>query len=410
MSEIPDFSLTRSEAVALLLEKWMFLHKTEYVPVAESFGRVTASAVYSQNTLPQSRVSAADGIAVRSTDFEDGTPDTSTWIRNVNFAQADTGDDFPDEFDTVIPVEEIYFDENGKLCFTEEFEYVKNSCVRPAGSMIQSGNRIAGANTYITPVLMSALALGGAYQVEVLRRPKVVFIPTGDELIPVGQMPVRGQHIETNSLMVSAYLKEWGADAVCFPIVKDDVGLLKAALETAIAIADIVLINGGSSKGTEDFNAKLLKSCAEFFYHGMKCIPGRPVAVSLIGGTPVINLPGPPLATFLALDWCVRAVVYHWYGIPLPKRQAIKARLEAPIRKPVDSEFVVRCAISRRSNGYTAAPVGHGVSQLDSMIVPNALFTAPIGTSEYAPGDEIDVELLCGVENIRYVEVERRRA
>ena len=403
MSGLSDFSLTWAEIVKLLLDNWTPARETEYVPVQESLGRVAAKAVRSHNTLPVSRISGADGIAVRSADFKDGIPDTSAWLKNVNFAQADTGDDIPDEFDTVIPVEEICFDDNGKLGFTEEFEYEKNSYVRPAGCMIQNGGAIVSANTRLTPMLLSALALGGLYQIHVLRRPKVVYIPTGNELIPVGQKPMRGQHIETNGLMVSALLKEYGAEAVCFPIIRDDPASLEATLNIALASADIVLINGGSSKGVDDFNARMLKSHADIFYHGVKCAPGRPVAVSLINGKPVINLPGPPLATFLAMEWCVRALVYHWHGLPFPERQTVKARLESPIRKPAEFaeyEFIIRLVISRNGNGYAAKPVGP-LSQLAALTVPNALFVVPVGVSGYNEGDEIDAGLLCGTEYLQ---------
>ena len=400
----PDFSLTRAEAVALLLDNWLLPCETELVPLQESLGRVTARDIFSSNTLPVSRISAVDGIAVRSADFENGMPEVSAWVRNADFAQADTGDDFPDEFDTVIPIEGVSFDDDGKLCFTEEFEYEKNAYIRKPGSMIQSGDLIIPANTRITPMLLSALALGGVYQVEVIRRPKVVYIPTGSELISAGQKPERGKHVETNGLMVSAYLKDWGADTVCFPIIKDDIDSLGTALDTALASADIVLINGGSSKGAEDYNTRLLKSRAEFFYYGMKCRPGRPVAVSLIGGKPVINLPGPSMATFLAMDWCVRNLIYHWLRLPFPKRQTVRARLEAPIRKPEEieaDELIIRLIIQKKGESYLAKPVVHNVSQIISMTAPNAIFVVPIGVSGHAEGEEIIAELLCSEENIR---------
>jgi len=387
-------AVSREEALKLLFRHWPLNMETELIPVQQALGRVTAQSVYSRNTLPVCRSSQSDGIAVRSADFANGLPDTTGWVKGKEYVQADTGDDFPDDYDTVIAVENIYYNNEGRLCFADGFTFKKGSRIRKKGSMVKEGELLVEAHVRLTPVHLTILALGGIYQLAVIKKLKVVYIPTGNELVGAGMKPVRGQNVEANGLMVSAFLCQWGAEPVCYPIVRDKPAELEQTLDTALAAADIVLINGGSSKGAEDFNARLLQKKASFFRHGIKAVPGRPVALAVIDDKPVINLPGPIIATFLAMDWCVRGLLYHYYGLPVPARPKIKVKLGQPLKKNPNVEMFCRMTLTKQSDGYAASPIGFDKSIPYSMLKPDALFIAPIGVAEYKAGDEVEVELL----------------
>lgn len=108
-------SVTRAQALALMKEHWHFTSEREPVPLEDCLGRVTAENIYSVNTLSVFRSSCMDGVAVRSADFANGMPDTSGWINGRDFVRADTGDDFPDAFDTVIAIENVILDVNANL-------------------------------------------------------------------------------------------------------------------------------------------------------------------------------------------------------------------------------------------------------------------------------------------------------
>ncbi len=403
MNQNEDLSVTRTEALELLLENWPLNAGTELIPLQQALGRVTAKDVYSQNTLPVCRVSQADGIAVRSADFSNGLPDTFGWSKGVEFVQADTGDDFPDDYDTIIPVENIYFDNDGKLHFADGFSFSKGDRVRKAGSLLKEGDLLAEAHACLTPVHLAVFASGGIYQLEVLKKPKVVFIPTGSELITAGIKPERGQNVESNGLMVSALLQQWGAEPICYPIIKDKPTELEQALNMALAAADIVLINGGSSKGAEDFNADLLQKRASIFRHGIKAIPGKPVAVAIIDGKPVINLPGPIMAAFLAMDWCVSRLVHHYYGLSAPARPKIKVKLEESLQKPSDFERFFRLVLTKKDGSYMASPIEFDKNLPYTMLKADAILIAPIGIEGYQAGDEVEAELLCSMEEISSV-------
>ncbi|MCF0121530.1 MAG: molybdopterin molybdotransferase MoeA, partial [Oscillospiraceae bacterium] len=272
---------TRSEALESITSRWPACTATELVPLENSIGRVTACALFSENTLPVYRVSAFDGYAVRSADFADGVPDTTGWTKGNQYVSADTGDDFPDGYDTVIAVEDMHVDENGAITFADDFEFVKGDAIRPAGSALKKGDLLADAHTKITGEIAAALAMGGVRNVPVLKKLKIAFIPTGNELVPTGTTPLRGYNVETNGIMLAGILGSWGAETIRFPIIRDDYDMLEKAVFQALDIADAVIINGGSSVGGEDFNATILQKHAEFFSHGVKAVPGRPVGVAM---------------------------------------------------------------------------------------------------------------------------------
>lgn len=176
-------SVTRAQALALMKEHWHFTPEREPVPLEDCLGRVTAENIYSVNTLPVFRSSCMDGVAVRSADFANGMPDTSGWVNGRDFVRADTGDDFPDAFDTVIAIENVILD-GDSLRFADGYVYdPARETVDPAGTIVRSGALLVYANTRITPELMAALAIGGIVSVPVLRRIKIAYIPTGSELI-----------------------------------------------------------------------------------------------------------------------------------------------------------------------------------------------------------------------------------
>ena len=128
--------------------------------------------------------------------------------------------------------------------------------------------------TQLGPEAIAILAAGGWAQVPVRERLRIAYVPTGNELVAVGTVPERGQNVQTNSLMLGAYFQQWGAQMVEYGIVPDDRAALGAALGRALEEADMVLINGGSSRGSEDYNSELLQERATFFAHGVKAVPG----------------------------------------------------------------------------------------------------------------------------------------
>ena len=391
-------SVRREEGLAMLLERWPFAAKTETVPLAQAFNRVTAEDILSKNTLPVCRSSCFDGIAVRAADFKDGLPDVSTWKKGRDFVRADTGDDFPDAFDTVIAIEDILL-EGDSVRFREGFVYRPEETVDPAGSIVQEGALLVKAHTRLTPQLLAALAIGGVVNVPVIQPVRVGFIPTGDELVPPQVRPERGQNVEANGVMLSSLLQSWGAETICYPIVPDKAGVLEKALDQALSACDIVLINGGSSKGEADYNSRMLQQRSSFFRHGVRTVPGRPVGMSIIDDKPVINIPGPVLAAYLCAYWLVSGLVAAYYGLPAPKAPTVTAKLAKPLKKRQGFELMARVRLEREPDGsYTAHSItwDHGLPAM--LRETDGYVSVPEDCPGYPEGTQVQVQLLKGIE------------
>lgn len=387
-----DSALTRDEALEAMVRRWEFAHRVEEVAVAEASGRVLAEDCRSLHDLPRNRVSSFDGIAVRSGDFEEGMPDTSQWVQGVEFVRADTGDDFPDEFDTVIAIENVTFDEGGRMSIVPDLKFRKGSAVRRAGATMGRDELLYAAGTLLTPEDIAVLAAGGFATVPVIGKLRIAYVPTGSELVPVGVEPGRGQNVQTNSLMLGAHFARWGVDMIEYDIVPDDRMRLGAAIDTALAQADLVIVNGGSSRGSEDFNSELLRERASFFRHGIKAVPGRPIGLAVIGGKPAINVPGPMIATFLANDWLVQSLVCFYYGQPLPQRVRVSAVLDDAVGGRPGFEQLARLVVHDVGGVLHAASVSGSATLAENVRSVNAFLAVP-ASCRHEAGDVVDVEL-----------------
>jgi molybdopterin molybdotransferase/putative molybdopterin biosynthesis protein len=401
-------SPTRAEVIAALKARWQPQLRTEKLALSAARGRVVAREYRALYDQPVVRASAFDGIAVRSERFAEGNPDTSEWRMGSDYVRADTGDDFPDDYDAVIAIERIEFLPAGGIRIAyypdtsargaaadEPYRVVAGLNVRPAGNSVRAGELLVNAHTRLTPSDLGALAAGGIDEVELFACPRVAFIPTGSELVALGTPPERGQTIDSNSVLVEAMSAEQGAEAVLFPIVCDDRQALAAALEEALATADIVVLNAGSSKGGEDFNAPLLERRGELLCHGIAAAPGRPLAAAMVDGTPVINMPGPPLATYFGMDWLVAELVAFALGLRPDAKPTRTVTLDAPAERPSRMQLLKRFDLRLTEDGVLATPIAMRQSTTPHILTSAAQYVNELHLdSDLAAGDRIEVELL----------------
>lgn len=382
--------LVREEAIKLMFANFTFSPSIETISVRNALNRVTARNVHSVHTLPVHRVSAMDGIAVKSQAFAGGMPDTAAWRAGKEYVFADTGDDFPDEYDTVIKVEAVTFNPDGGVVLADI--PVPGQSVKPAGDSLKQGELLIKAHTVINPRNLAVLMAGGIETVDVFRKPKVAFIPTGTELVPPRSRPQRGQNIETNSFMVDSYLAAWGAECIVFPLMVDSETGIENTLKKALDTCDIILVNAGSSKGQEDFTLKILEQSGKVFAHCLKCAPGRPITLAVVDGKPVIGVPGPPIATDCCMRKTVRYFVYHWFGID-PIRATVRATLTNDITASPEMEIFTRVVITKNGDKYTAASGGPNKNLPQTLSFAQGLLTIPIGVGEYKEGEEVEIEI-----------------
>lgn len=393
---------TREFALEEMCSLWNPERAVEHIALDKAFGRTTAKDVYALHNLPVVRSSKRDGIAVKSADFANCTPCTDGWLRNVNFCQADTGDDFADDFDAVIARESFEFNEKGEPVFAEDLEpVVAGDGVNPSGSIIEAGQLVVPAGYRLTPEYVAICAVGGVATVPVVAKPVVAFLPTGSELVPWGSAPNRGQNIEANSLMVRGFVEEWGGECITYPTTLDKPELLGAALDRALEVADIVIINGGSSRGEEDYNSRMLQRRGSHFRHGVRTVPGRPVGMSIVEGKPVINVPGPVDAAFLCCDWLIRGLVAHYLNVVNSLRPTVMAKLSQDVRKMKTFERLIRVTLQACEDGtFTCTPLEvNGIAR--TIFEADGMVSLPSGEAMMECGSTVSVALLKPLEAIR---------
>lgn len=395
--------IASEEAVSTILAKIAFEPRVEHVRIEDALDRVTAEPCYCAYDLPNKLGSRMDAISVYFDDFADGMPDVSTWKRGVNWEFANTGTAIEGDFDTCIVIEQVELDEHDELVAIKKAPKERGAMTIPVGSRHQKGQLIVDKGVRITPAKMSALAMAGIAQVPVVAKPRVVFIPTGDELVPVNFPLPLGKTFEANSLMLGGKLVQWGAEYHVHPILGDDWEAIRAAVLAAVREYDIVILNAGSSKGSKDFNIEILEEEGEVLYHEVNHGPGHHSSCAVIDGTPVVGISGPPSGAEYTADWYLRPLVEAYlYGAPLPVRK-IKARMAHPLpdRKKHPGEGGMRMFGAKRviltddgAGGFEASIINRGgQAELIGEDQANA-FLRVYDELEGAPaGTEVEVEL-----------------
>ena len=398
--KIMDGFPSREKALEDFFAAWEPMRRVEHVALDDAVGRVFAEDVVATNTLPVVRASSFDGIAVKSSAFANGLPDTSGWRPGIDYVRADTGDDFPDAFDAVVMIEKAAIQKDGSVALDDDVAVEPGSGVRPAGSTLRAGTPLMSAGSIVRPTDLAALAMGGATMVPVRAKPRVAFIPTGSELVPAGIKPRRGQNVDTNSLMCKHLLIEYGAEPVVFPLVHDDPDQLERAFESALATADVVVINGGSALGEEDFNVKLIERRGQVVHHYIAAVPGRPLMMAVVDGKPVIDLPGPTMAAYFGSEWCLQAVTARMLGIPVHRHPVVRARADKAKSSIPKMANIARVRVTREGEGYAAHFLDFKAGELAACMTSNAQRVSPLGEAGWDEGDLLEVELLRGEEFI----------
>ena len=371
----------------------------ERVPAGDALGRITSEAVIAKISSPFYHSAAMDGYAVR---FIDTFGASETRPRRLGVpSQAiaiDTGDPIPDGFDAVIMIEDV------EKISEAEIEILKPATpwqhVRLVGEDIVATELIISENHVIRPVDMAAMLASGHTTVMVRRRPVVSIIPTGTELVEPGSELKKGDIIDFNSTMLAGMATEYGAHAVRRQIVKDDAELLRQTILDALADADLVVINAGSSAGREDFTVDVIAGLGEVLVHGVSIKPGKPVILGIVKGKPVIGIPGYPVSAALTFALFVKPLIYSLLGLNAPGPDTITAKLSRQVASSLGQEEFIRVKIGSVSGSLIATPVTRGAGALMSLVRADGIIRVPAESEGIAAGHPVTVELLRSTRDI----------
>ena len=365
---------TREDYIQLL-ESQGFGPQTEVIPVWDACGRVTAQAVYAHICAPHYAASAMDGVAVNAKDTFGATETTPITLNPSQFVMLDTGDPIPEGRDAVIMVEDIVKNTDGSI--TIHAAAAPWQHIRQIGEDICAGEMILPSHTAVSPSAIGAMIAGGVLEIQVIRKPVVGIIPTGDEIIPPCTDPKPGDILEFNGSIFSAMVKSWGAEAVVYPIVPDKFDRIKAMVAKAAEECDLVILNAGSSAGREDYSVKVIRELGRVLYHGIAMKPGKPAILGCRGSKPILGVPGYPVSGIIVIEELLKPLIEYWLKTSAAPRQYAKAILTRPVVSGLKYQEFVRVRMGYVGDRLMASPLSRGSGVVSSFMKADGILEVP---------------------------------
>ena len=375
------------------------------VPLSEVLGLVLAEPVVSSEDVPSFANTAVDGYALRSCDVADPPvelrvietiPAGSAPERTVGAGEASrimTGAPVPAGADAVVMVErtEVAGGAEDRVRVLEAV--VVGAGVRGAGEDVRAGELAVDAGTVLGPGHVGVLAMLGCTAVEVVRRPRVGVISTGDELVADGSPLDAGQIRDSNRPMLLALCQAAGFDAVDLGLVPDEEALIERALRSAADECDAVLTSGGVSMGDFDFVKAVLDRIAEMRWMQLAIKPAKPFAFGMLGDVPVFGLPGNPVSSLVSFELLARPGLRAMAGRAEPHRRRLRGVAgEDMLRRSDGKTHFVRVRVDTGDDlSLVVRPVsGQGSHQLTASAGADALAVLPDGDGVRA-GDAVEL-------------------
>lgn len=365
------------------------------VTLEDAVGRVTAEPVWATRSSPVGDVAAMDGIAVHSRQTRGASPTTPLQLEPGTYQVVDTGDTMPDGLDAVVMREQLHYVEREDGEAAEILAAVPPyHDVRSIGEDISAGELLLPEGHRLRPVDVAAAAAAGATELVVRRKPRVVVIPTGDEIVPIGSPSRPGEILDTNSLMLVAQAREVGCDAWAVPVVPDVVEEISARVRDAAATADLVLVVAGSSAGRDDYTARVVAQLGTLAVHGVAVRPGHPVVLGVVDATPVVGVPGYPVSAAMTFDIFAAPLIASLEGAAPTDRAEVSARLARKLPSVVGMDDWVRVRLGSVSGQVVASPLPRGAGVLTSLVRADGLLLVPAGVEGHHAGERVSVQLL----------------
>ncbi len=391
------------EALELYMEAVRRTVKPEHevIPVTESLNRITGRAVYAKYCSPLYNSAAMDGIAVVAERTENASEFYPVeLVLGEDYRIVDTGDPIKEPYDAVIMAED--------LLETDREDHVRIIApaapwqhIRPIGEDIVAGEMILPGHHRIRPIDVGVLLSAGIVEIEVVKTPRVAVFPTGTEMIEPGTQPKEGDIIESNSRMFENMIISQGAQAVRFAPVEDDYIKIRDAVKRAAEEFDMVIINAGSSAGTEDYTVHVLRELGEVLIHGVAIKPGKPVILAIVNGRPVIGLPGYPVSAFIGFENFVTPVLEYLGQRTGKKNKTVEAVISKRLVSSLKHKEYVRVKVGCVGDKIVAAPLARGAGAAMSLVRADGFCVIEQNCEGCEAGEKVQVELYRDIDEIR---------
>ena len=390
------------DTIALLSSRLEPVEGIDVVPLVKADGRVLAEDIHAPLSLPPFTNSAVDGYAVRGADLPSNGERTFTVAGRLQAgAEADksvmpgeavriiTGAPMPEGADTVFMQEDARSDDAGRVILPAGLKRGAN--MRPIGEDIAAGQLVLAAGQRMRPQDVAVAAALGLAQITVRRRVRVAVLSTGNEIVAPGAPRGPAQLFDSNRFMLMAMLARLGCEVSDLGMLGDDRVAIAGGLKEAAAGHDLILTSGGVSTGEADYVRDGVESVGSLVFWRVAIKPGRPVAMGVIDGTPLIGLPGNPAASFVTFVCVARPALLALAG----------ARPQTPAPMPVRAAFTYKKKEGRREYvraSLRKAPDGsleavkfprEGAGLLSSLVETDGLVELGEETTRVEPGQTV---------------------
>ncbi len=421
LHDIPLFEAQEKFKAELVASKqWQRLGE-ESIPLDEyCVGRTLSHAIWARLSSPNFHAAAMDGFAVKAEETMGALPTSAIALKTKQqFCYVDTGDPLPEWTNAVIPIELVEpLDGNKKAADPRKPEIILIraavtpwSHVRTMGEDIVATQLVLPAGTQLRPFDLGAIAACGHSKIQVARKPRVGIIPSGTELLEIGVEPKQGELIEFNSIVLAGQVDQWGGVAKRYPIVPDDLEKIKKAIQLAARENDLLLLNAGSSAGSEDYSVQAIADLGKVLVHGIAVRPGHPVILGILDlnkgseqakkPIPIIGVPGYPVSAALTGEIFVEPLVRIWLGMNPTKQVEMEATLTRKVTSPAGDDDYVRVVMGEVRGRVLAAPIARGAGVISSLVHADGITIIPRGIQGFEAGEAVKVQLMRPSEQIR---------
>ena len=393
----------------------------ELEPLLAAVGRVLAQDVVAGDDLPPFDNSGMDGYAVRADDVSGASqaaPIALTVVADIaaghpsdvvigpgQAARIMTGALLPKGADAVVPVEWTDQPVGGTGSSPPEVRILqppkRGESVRLAGSDVRRGVKALSAGAVVRPVEVALLAALGVSRVNVIRRPRVAVLATGDELVQPGEPPGPGQIRDANSWGTAAQVSQCGGALIQLGIARDTAADVRASLQQGLdAQADLFLVSAGVSVGAYDLVKDVVRAEGELDFWRVRMRPGKPLAFGQFHGVPFFGLPGNPVSALVTFEQFVRPAILKMSGRVNWRKPAIKVELADPVTSD-GRETYVRVSVRWEGDRYVARLSGAQASNvLSALVAANALVIIPEGQKHVEAGARVMAQMLDWPEEV----------
>ena len=378
----------------------------ETIRTEDALGRVTAVPVYAGISAPTYHAAAMDGISVKAEETY-GVTDQVPKVLKIGESAiwVNTGQLLPDGYNAVIMVEKIHELDEIHIEIMSPAHPWQN--VRKVGEDIVATQLLFPHGHVIRSYDLGALVSAGVFQLTVYKKPNVLIIPTGTEIVDhrdlIDLKRLKSNRIiDSNSVTLSGLVREAHADPQVWAITPDDEKTIRDVLLKACnSDADLIIMIAGSSAGSKDYTAGILSEIGEVFVHGVTMMPGKPTILGALSGKPVIGIPGYPVSAILSFEQFAKPLLLELQGMNPIVNEKISVRASRAIPSKLGMEEFVRVNIGRVGNLTIATPLPRSAGAITTLTRAEGIIRIPTFSEGINQAEEVEAELLVNKEDLK---------